>query len=146
MTCIPELILNYRYSQEIKNYCAIYPDNPVCIKYNQNNDSTSWLSTMSYENQIYYIGQLHSKSGVNGVTAEKLVVDFSLLNCLSMLVLFLANLITIFNVSTIVLEIDFLLTTPSDFTHMVSNLPKDLTKTELKQILGSVKIKIILGF
>jgi hypothetical protein len=134
MVCIPEIIINYSYYKEVDRFCE-YANTHGCQLYK--NTTESWLSSMNYDHIRFYKLNLIDLIGVE--TAERMVVDFSMINCLAMTVIFLLNLIAISNVSTLVLEIDFLLTTPADFTLMVSNLPSTITKDELTEIFNFVK-------
>jgi hypothetical protein len=137
MVCIPELILNNKYYTEIDKQCS-HGVGPSCVEYlNKTQGNSTWLYSMSYDHIWWYKSNLREK--LANETAEKMVFDLSMLNCLAMIVIFVLNLIGISNVSTLVLEVDFLQTTPADFTLMISNLPTNINKEELREVFNYVR-------
>jgi hypothetical protein len=143
MVCIPEIIINYRHSQEVNSFCKKNVLNAVCQWYSEvTNGNPTWLFVMSYESMHFYKNILKTIL-LDDTLAEKLIINYSMLNCLAMIVIFVANVIGIFNISNMVLEIDFQLTTPSDFTLMISNLPKDSKKDDLIELLTLPGIKLV---
>lgn len=137
MCSIPTVIISKNYSEDLINFCSNWNGTlDVCnaYKWNQTNPNitTDWLYKMSYQSLNSTMSIMRALNFSSTVTEEffSSVVNYTFVNLLTMLVLFIVNCIFISDVYNRMKEADFGAVTPSDFTLMISGVSKDFKDIE----------------
>ena len=146
MFAIPSIFISKSYSNDLLNFCknSTLNNYTLCNRYSdqQITNKTDWLYQMSYENlntTIQLMRTIKKGSLYPLLNFDDNVVDYNFLNFLTMVTLFVVNLIFIIIVFNLIQEADFEAITPSDFSLKISKVEdkfKDLDqlKSEILEI------------
>jgi hypothetical protein len=123
MVSIPTLLLSISYNQELVTYCDKC-NTTICTDFkNRNND---WLYTMNGENIKFYTKHLYNITNDGTYDLSDNVIDYGFIYFMVMMVLYVTKYFFVIIVDALVLEIDMLNITPSDYAIMVTNIPQDV--------------------
>lgn len=142
MAAIPTILISKKYATDISTYCAgINYTLSNCSGLNSNStDSFDWVYQMSYQN-VYTYRMLLKEAGLS---PYETVPDYNLINFLTIMALFAANLFFVNLVKNLAAESDYEEITPSDYTLMVSNIPKNFKDVdELKNEILEIVLLIL---
>jgi hypothetical protein len=117
MICIPQIITSVRINKEMQDICnkTNFANYTHCESYKTTND---FLVSMSFQNMREF--NLLYKHLYN--STEDYVIDYTFINGLVMFVLFFLNMGAVIDVYNDVIEMDYTMVTPSDYTLMISNI------------------------
>jgi len=158
MFAIPSIFISKSYSNDLLNFCknSTLNNYTLCNRYSdqQITNKTDWLYQMSYENlntTIQLMRTIKKGSLYPLLNFDDNVVDYNFLNFLTMVTLFVVNLIFIIIVFNLIQEADFEAITPSDFSLKISKVEdkfKDLDqlKSEILEINDISPIDVNLTF
>jgi hypothetical protein len=139
MVTIPQIYYNYVYYLDLKDFC-IKPANMMnayCADYIENDKEIlkEYLKVVSFGNMHYYKNILHDNVGD---LSEDITLRYNLLNFMCIIVMFVTNVAVIIDIYNNILELDYSIITPSDYTLMIKNVPRNKNKSELKMALEIV--------
>jgi hypothetical protein len=129
MVSAPGIYMARQYNQQLKIYCLDRIEEP-CKSFNTK--ANDWLFSMNSDNIMTYSQIVKTFNNENIVYT----IEISFINFLTMMVIILVVIFFIIILDANTTEIDMLNTTPTDYTLMISNLPKSInTKEEVIEYL-----------
>ena len=139
ITCsLPYIIICNNYANLLFKYCTEFyvidttpinleTNNKFCVNFINSDEydytAFDWMNKWSGETMLFYIKIL--KDFATQEQIDKVVFDFNFISFISMIVLFIINLIYVSYTTALKNEIDFNEESPSDYTLIVSDIPKD---------------------
>ena len=139
ITCsLPYIIICNNYANHLFKYCTeFYVKDTTPINFETNNEycvnfinsdeydytAFDWMNKWSGETMLFYIKILKDFATQNQI--DKVVFDFNFISFISLIVLFIINLIYVSYTTALKNEIDFNEQSPSDYTLIVSDIPKE---------------------
>jgi hypothetical protein len=135
LVTVEQILFSLRLFENLQAYCSIeglvlnYTQNLTCLKYNQTID---WLYIMSYENLYNYKSFIDESI----IDPYKTTIDLNIINCVTMILLYFANIGAIIDVYLYLKEYDESRITPQDYTLMISNVPIYKDKKDLINFLS----------
>jgi hypothetical protein len=129
MVAAPNIYMARSYNQQLKLYCGNRTD-AICTNFNSKDND--WLYSMNSDNTKIYTRILETYNNENIIYT----LEFSFINFLTMVVIIISVNFFIIIMDANTTEIDMFNTTPTDYTLMISNLPKNInTKEEVLEYL-----------
>ena len=104
------------YYKELVTYCNQLNITDVDCHNYYNNTSVEWLYSFSYENSLHYRNLSNVKT---------IIIDYTFLILVNMILLLITNATYITVVYNKIIEIDYYNVTPSDYTLLISDIPKE---------------------
>ncbi len=139
MSILPSVITNLHYSHEFRTFCETR-NIPYCHRYYDNknpSDGLFELTNLNINETLRYMESTSKFSTLSQYSSK--VVNHSLINMITMLVLLVISCFIISVVNNEIREADYGNTTPSDFVLMISEVPKNFMDIKhLKEILTVV--------
>jgi hypothetical protein len=141
MVGAPQTYTSYLYYLQLKDFCSkpAHITNINCKEYIKPDKEImkEYLKMISFENMHYYKNIIYQDHQLSDM-AEDLTVRYNLLNFMSMLVMLFANIAIIVDVYNNILELDYMMITPSDYTLMIKYAPLHIDKDLVKKALQIV--------
>lgn len=142
MITAPSIYYNNYLFKEMISYCTNKTEINACLRYKEINGtltSNDWLYSMSYLNEMNYqqiLSSQFNKTTSEKEIAETLLVDFNLINLISMALAFVGNILFINMMHMYIKEIDLSNTTPADYTAMIYDVREtDDIKEDIKELV-----------
>ena len=139
ITCsLPYILICNNYANLLFKYCTeFYVEDTIPVNLETNNEycinfinsdeyeytKFDWMNKWSGETMLFYIKIL--KDFATQKQIDEVVFDFNFISFISMIVLFIINLLYVSYTTALKNEIDFTEQSPSDYTLIVSDIPKD---------------------
>jgi hypothetical protein len=126
MFSIPTMYAAKNYNSQLKNFCnsgAVITNTTTCHDFSIK--KSEWHHSLNFDNLKYFTRYYPS----DGKFTDGLV-DYGFIVFLTIVVLLVIKYIFVIIVDALDLELDYLNITPSDYSLMISNVPKDIHSKE----------------
>ena len=151
---IPSMIISKKYADNLKKYCTEFYINEDTIsdfetinescKYyndsdndnnneNQNTFDFDWINNYSGENMLRYTKILKATSNKKNI--DEIVINYHLISFITLLYLFIINLLYVSLSSVFIADLDSSIITPNSYSVMVSDIPIKYGDKDLKKYL-----------
>ena len=142
ITCsLPYILICNAYANKLNDYCTEFyvkdtipvgleTNNEYCVNFISSDEydytKFDWMNKWSGQTMIFYIKIL--KDFATQKQIDDVICNFNLISFISLLILFIINMLFISLTSALKNEIDFKEQSPSDYTLIVSDIPTEQYK------------------
>jgi hypothetical protein len=143
MVGIPQAYTSYNHYRLLKDFCSRNENSTYCKEYLtvEKPKIREYLKMISSTNIHHYKNILHTNP--LDTVGDDYMVRYELINFVCMAVMLIANVFFVVDVYNNIVEQDYMMITPSDYTLMIKNAPGYKDKEQLKAALEIVRIIVI---